>query len=306
MTEGNERDQILPELRDARERFDELVRAVIPDLHRFCARMTGSVIDGQDVVQDALAQAYFSLGELQSLASLRAWLFRIAHRRAIDFHRRYERRMSRSWEELPEESIAEAEGDPAALLEAAESVRTSFALFVQLPPSQRSAVILKDVLGHSTEEIAELLGSTVPAVQACLHRGRARLRALAPMGDRARAPIPAVVGRYAHLFGAGDWQGVRELLAEEVRLDLVGHHQRVGRSEVGRYYTNYATLRGWRVEPGWLEGRVVIAFFADARDQDPTYVIEVSAADDQITTIRDFRFVPHLLNEATVELQGGP
>ena len=85
MNDPREADAILPDLRDARGHFDDLVRELIPDLHRFCARMTGSVVDGQDVVQDALAHAYFSLAELNSLASLRPWLFRIAHRRALDF-----------------------------------------------------------------------------------------------------------------------------------------------------------------------------------------------------------------------------
>ena len=145
----NDHDAILPELRDARERFDEIVREVRPDLHRYCARMTGSVIDGEDVVQDTLARAYFSLGELASLDSLRPWIFRIAHHRAVDFRRRYDQRMSEPFDE------ASGEGDPEASAAAADVARASFALFLRLPPSQRSAVILKDVLGHSTAEIAE-------------------------------------------------------------------------------------------------------------------------------------------------------
>jgi RNA polymerase sigma-70 factor (ECF subfamily) len=124
----------------------------------------------------------------------------------------------------PRNRRPEAEGDPEILLGAAETLRTSLALY--LPPSQRSAVILEDVLGHSTEEIAELLGFSVAAVQGCLHRGRA----LKPEYERPSDPIPPVVLRYAELFGAANWDGVRSLLAEEVRLDLVGHMQRTGRS----------------------------------------------------------------------------
>ena len=183
--------------------------------------------------------------------------------------------------EALEETTAEADGDPESLLAAAEVVRTSLALFVRLPPSQRSAVILKDVLGHSTEEIADLLGFTIPAVQACLHRGRERLRAPGPEPEPTREPMPPLVQRYAELFDAHDWDGVRSLLADEVRLDLVGHMGRTGRSEVGRYYTNYGTLAGWRVVPGWLEGRAILAFFAHAEDRVPAYVIELSTARGQ-------------------------
>jgi RNA polymerase sigma-70 factor (ECF subfamily) len=290
----NDPDAILPELRDARARFDELVRELRPDLHRYCARMTGSVIDGEDVVQDALARAYFSLGELASLESLRPWLFRIAHHRALDFRRRYDQRMSEPFDDAP------GEGDPEASAAAADVARTSFALFLLLPPSQRSAVILKDVLGHSTAEIAELLGFSVAAVEACLHRGRSRLRAMKPLEEPARDPLHPAVLRYAELFGARDFDGIRAMLAEDVRLDLVGHSQRTGRAAVGRYYQNYATLRPFRVTPGRFEGRPVLAFFAEMRDETPAYVIELTVEDGAIASIRDYRYVPYLVSEAVV------
>jgi RNA polymerase sigma factor (sigma-70 family) len=292
-----DRDAILPELRDAHARFIDLVREIRPELHRYCARMTGSVVDGEDVVQDTLARAYFALGELETVPPLRPWLFRIAHHRAIDFRRRYDRRMGES---LSDDAIAE--GDPEAAVASADAVRASLALFVRLPPTQRSAVILKDVLGHSTAEIAELLALSVPAVEACLHRGRARLRSMKPPPKATPAPITPLVAHYAALFGAHDWEGVRALLAEDVRPDLVAHSQRVGRSQVGRYFTNYESLRGWRVAPGWLDGREVVALFADHDDEAPAYVIEFTVLDGAISAIRDYRFVPYLLAESEVEI----
>src|SRR5262245_18865469 len=100
----------LAELAAAREQFLSLVDAIRPDLHRYCARMTGSVFDGEDIVQDTLARAYYELSGLRKLPALRRWLFRIAHNRALDFVRGYDRRMRESLDEL--EVIANAESDP--------------------------------------------------------------------------------------------------------------------------------------------------------------------------------------------------
>ena len=80
--------------KESLDSFLALVSELRPELHRYCARMTGSIIDGEDIVQDTLARAYFALPELEELPPLRAWLFRIAHNRAVDFLRSYERRMS--------------------------------------------------------------------------------------------------------------------------------------------------------------------------------------------------------------------
>src|SRR5215468_12413866 len=85
-------DSLLSYLQDARRRFLDLIDEVRPELHRYCARMTGSIADGEDVVQDTLARAYYALSELDELPPLRAWLFRIAHNRAIDHNRSYDRR----------------------------------------------------------------------------------------------------------------------------------------------------------------------------------------------------------------------
>src|SRR6266851_6864238 len=87
-------DSIVSDLQEGRRRFLALVEDVRPDLHRYCARMVGSVVDGEDVVQDTLARAYYELSALREPPALRAWLFRIAHNRALDHMRRYERRMS--------------------------------------------------------------------------------------------------------------------------------------------------------------------------------------------------------------------
>src|SRR5262245_36465614 len=152
------------ELAAAREQFLALVADLRPDLHRYCARLVGSAIDGEDVLQEALAKAFFAIGLSPELPPLKPWLFRIAHNTAIDFLRRYDRRFVEPMADVPEEAGDEA--DP-------EVVRAALSSFVALPVIQRSAVILKDVLGHSLDEIATATGSTVPAIKAALSRGRA-------------------------------------------------------------------------------------------------------------------------------------
>src|SRR4029434_3886486 len=167
----------LDTLRQGREAFLALVADLRPDLHRYCARMTGSVADGEDVVQDTLARAYYELSQLRELPALRAWLFRIAHNRALDFLGRYERRMAVALEAAPEVE-ADEDSAPDTALAREEAVRAAVSRFLELAPAQRSCVVLKDVLEHSLEEVAALLELSVPAVKAALHRGRARLRAL--------------------------------------------------------------------------------------------------------------------------------
>ncbi|MFT3922253.1 MAG: sigma-70 family RNA polymerase sigma factor [Myxococcales bacterium] len=287
-----------------RERFLELVAEVRPELHRYCARMTGSVADGEDLVQETLARAYYGLSELESLPALRPWLFRIAHSRAIDHLRRYDRRMGRPLE-VVHESVADGAADPEQALSQDQAVHAAISVFVELPPAQRSAVILKDVLGHSLDDIAELLELSLPAVKAALHRGRARLRQEQEAAEsngpaKPSAPSP-VVARYARLFNARDWEGVRALLAEDVRLDLVSRARRSGR-EVESYTSNYATKHDWHMVPAMLEGREVIAVFRRAEDMRPGYFVELTLVDERVALIRDFRYVPYIAREAVIEL----
>jgi len=295
-------DPLVSDVKEARQRFLALVADVRPDLHRYCARMTGSVIDGEDIVQDTLARAYYSLADVEALPALRSWLFRIAHHRALDFLGRYERRMSQPLELVAESAVA-GESDPEQALAREELVRAALSSFVELPPAQRSSVILKDVLGHSLEEIAALLELSVPAVKALIHRGRAALKATseakaASVAAPAREPSPAVL-RYVALFNARDWDGVRSLLAEDVRLDLVAKSQRAGRRAVGGYVSNYAKMNDWHLVPGWLGEHATIGVFREPKAPAPAYFIELRFVGDEVASIRDFRYVPYIAAEAT-------
>ena len=131
-----------------------------PELHRYCARLMGSVIDGEDVVQDTLARAFVALDGLREMPPLRAWLFRIAHNRALDLLRR---RAFRAAEQLDvaEDTHDPATADPMEMLMRQQAVKTAVSRFVELPMLQRSVVILKDVLDEPLVEIAGLLDLTV-------------------------------------------------------------------------------------------------------------------------------------------------
>jgi len=285
---------IAAHVQQAYKQFLELVADVRPELHRYCARMTGSIADGEDVVQDTLAKAFYALGTLEELPTLRPWLFRVAHNAAIDFTRRHEQ----SRVELvadPPEIAGEDEGvDP-------ETVRAALATFLTLAPMQRSAVILKDVMGLSGAEIAKTLATTVPAVKAALVRGRQRLRqhraseeaAHARDGDPASS---AVLEEYVRLFNTGDWDGVRALLAEEVRLDLVSVSARAGKA-VGIYFERYAADPDVRLSVGTLEGRGVVWAFVPKDSERPRYFIDLRCSGDRVEDIRDYRYVKYIAGE---------
>jgi hypothetical protein len=163
-------------------------------------------------------------------------------------------------------------------------------------------VILKDVLGHSLDEIGGLLELSLPAVKAALHRGRARLREFTVTQPTAPPPRTSpAVARYVALFNARDWDGVRAMLAEDVQLDLVSRAQRAGRA-VGNYLTNYDRLHDWRLAPAWLEGREVIAVFRAPDEARPGYFIELRFEGDKIKKIRDFRYVPYVIGDAALVL----
>ena len=174
-----------------------LAEKLRPELHRYCARLMGSVIDGEDVVQDTFARAFVALDELDEATPLRAWLFRIAHNRALDLLRSRAIRATEPIEAA--DAVADPESpDPVEVMMRREAVETAVSRFVELPTVQRSVLILKDVLDQSLEEIAAMLDLTVNAVKAHLARGGpgSRLstprRQPSPRRARRRPPWPAM------------------------------------------------------------------------------------------------------------------
>jgi RNA polymerase sigma factor (sigma-70 family) len=283
---------------ESRRRFLELVAEIRPELHRYCARMVGSITEGEDIVQDALARAYYALPEMETMPPLRPWLFRIAHHRALDHLKRYDVRMREPLDAGREDAET---ADPDDALAHEEATRAAITRFIELAPAQRSAVVLKDVLGHSLEEIGALLDLTLPAVKAALHRGRARLRESQTSDREAPRTASPLIARYAELFNARDWDGVRALLAEDVRLDLVSRIKREGKRNVGNYFSNYERFHDWHLVPAWLDGREVIAVYRDRQSAEASYFIELQHTARGVVAIRDFRYVPYIAREARSE-----
>jgi RNA polymerase sigma-70 factor (ECF subfamily) len=274
-----------------REVFDRLVGELRPKLHRYCARMTGSVLDGEDVVHEAIVKAIEALSQTGSIVHPEAWLFRIAHNAALDFLRHRARQDAAHADEDPDMII-----DPVAVADERQVTAASLRTFMRLPVTQRSSVILMDVLGYSLEEIGSVMDVSIATVKAALHRGRARLRELAREPDDVPLPILAesersLLAAYVERFNARDFDAIRDMLADEVRLDLVAKFRKKGRSEVATYFHNYARLEDWHLLPGLVERRPALLV---RNPSDPTgrvgYFILLQWEGDSVANIQDFRF----------------
>jgi RNA polymerase sigma-70 factor, ECF subfamily len=284
-----------------RAAFDRLLGELRPKLHRYCARMTGSVVDGEDVVQEALVKALMGFDHAGPIADLEAWLFRISHNAALDFLRRRSRRDATLSDEDPD-MIADMASTEEDRQVAAASLRT----FMRLPVAQRSSIILMDVLGYSLQEIGCVMETSIPAVKAALHRGRLRLRELAKEPEDLPMPIlpepeRSLLAAYVDRFNARDFDAVRDMLADEVRLELVNRSRMDGRREVGKYFHNYRLAQDWHLVPALVDRRPALV----VRDPgDPSgaaaYFVVLQWAGDRLITIRDFRYARYVTDGADV------
>lgn len=275
------------------EAFGQLLSQTRPRLHRYCARMLGSAFDGEDAVQDAMAKAIEALPEAGHLDNPERWLFRIAHNTALDVLRRRRRQLVG-----PSAAELAALEDPSADAAARVDSAGSFAAFLVLPATQRACVVLTDVLGYANAETAAILDTTTAAVKADLHRGREKLKA--QKDEAAAQPVigdveKARLRNYADLFNARDFDALRDLLAEDVRLDLVNRTKLNGRRDVSVYFTRYASAPPWRFALGIAEGRP--ALLVSAPDEGALrFVVLLGWSGDEIVSIRDFLYAPYIVD----------
>jgi RNA polymerase sigma-70 factor, ECF subfamily len=291
-------DSISQEITDARRRFDEACERLRPDLHRFCTRMTGNPCDGEDIVHDTLVLAFYRLAELRDSTSMRAWLFRIAHNRCIDLLRT-RRRLDILGDDTPDQEHPMDE----RLDRQRRTERVLANIVIELPPRERACVVLRDVLDCSLEDTAEIVGSTVGAVKAALHRGRDKLERAELIPARRRS-LPArhrdLIERYLTAFNQRDWDAVRSLLSDEAHLEVV--HRSEGPFGP-TYFTNYGRLAWpWKLALAHVDGIESIVHF---REVDGTWlphaVIQLAIDDDKIAVIRDYVHVDYLLRNSVVE-----
>lgn len=285
---------------DARGRFEarylaflETITHLRPSLHRYCARMTGSVLDGEDVVQDALFQAYRKLDTFDDARPLAPWLFRIAHNRCLDLlRRRGVREEAEAAVDTPD-SVMPDDPPGHALGRAVEH------LVLTLPPMERACVLLKDVFDYSLEDIAELVGSTVGGVKAALHRGRSKVTTSSPP---ARTPQPRVkntdVARildlYVERFNRRDWEGLRELIAADARLRVIDRYA-APLSESPYFGIYDQMVAPWRLAVADVDGALEIIVYEQGA---PRAIVHLEVTDDRITRISDYWFAPWMLQSA--------
>lgn len=276
--------------------FLETIAQLRPRLHRYCSRMTGSVLDGEDIVQDALFEAYRKLEQFDESRSLAPWLFRIAHNRCIDFLRR------RGSRDAAEANAAVPDLVPASV-PASLGIRPAIErLVLILPPKERACVLLKEVFDYSLEEIAELVGSTIAGVKSALNRGRTKL-ATAPDLPRVsrikNSEEIRVLQLYVERFNRRDWDGLRELISADAQLRVADAF--AGPLAVSPYFSNYERWSmPWKLALGEVDGEaVVIVLRRDVDTWTPYAAVRLNVTGHQIDRIVDYAHCPWMIPIAT-------
>jgi RNA polymerase sigma-70 factor (ECF subfamily) len=278
--------------------FLETISQLRPRLHRYCSRMTGSITDGEDVVQDAIFRAYRSLDTFDDSRPLTPWLFRIAHNQCIDFLRR------RGVREEAEAAVAEPDfTDPVELSGPAVGPAIEH-LVLNLPPKERACVLLKDVFEYSLDEIAELVDSTVGGVKAALNRGRSKLASSEnpPAAPRVATPEnKKILQLYVERFNRHDWDGLRELISADARLLVADRF--AGRLVDAGYFGVYERMRvTWRLTLGEVDGEpsVILLNLREGGWEIEGIVRLDLAADGHIERISDYQHCPWTLTAGSL------
>ena len=293
-------DTLTPELRAAisasRKQFTTAASEVRPRLHRFCTRMCGSPLDGEDVVQETLAEAFYNLTMLKDPSRFEPWLFRIAYNKCIDFLRRDRRRADDVGFE--DEHDAPPSDERAADMPIDDALAT---LVNELPPKERAAVLLKDVLGYSLSEVASIADTTVGGVKAALHRGRAKLHALetVPVVAQLDPQQRKLFDAYADVFNRRDWIALKDLVRADARLEIVGENTGVMSGLGATYSGNYTRLPWeWRLAVAVVAGEPILVHWRRTGDDWRAHTaIRLWWDSGVVTHIRDYIHVEYLLRD---------
>jgi RNA polymerase sigma-70 factor (ECF subfamily) len=285
--------------KDARyQAFLRVVAELRPRLHRYCTRMTGSALDGEDVVQEALFQAYRHLDEYDDTRPMAPWLMRIAHNRCLDLLRRRAVR-------LQGEGAYSVDADDAVAPEFDVPLQVPAALetlVLALPPKERACLLLKDVFDYSLEETAAVVDSTLAGVKAALHRGRAKLGDAHHTGRTTAAPSAEdlqLLHMYVDRFNRRDWNGVLELTRADARLEVADAFR--GLLTASGYFSRYDTWSvPWRLAVGIVDDEAVVVRLVRSSEGHwrPSTATRVGVVDGRITEIRDYSHCPWLLPTA--------
>lgn len=282
-----------------RAAFEKALPALRPDIHRFCSRMTGSVIDGEDVLQIALMKAFEALARGDEVVNLRSWLFRIAHNAALD-HLRAKKR------EIEMHDSTEPFRAAHVMMPQRRELEDGLRPYIALTPGQRSSVIFRDVFGYTAPEVAQLTGASIESVKASLHRGRAALKQARAAPANEAGPLSGEekrrLTRYAGLFNDREFDRLRDMLSAEVKLELVSRTRMAGKKEVSSYFGNYDRVYDWLMTPGRVEGRpAILAFDPENVTGGPVYFILLGFDNNGVRHIRDFRYARYVMTDAVWE-----
>jgi RNA polymerase sigma-70 factor (ECF subfamily) len=274
--------------------FRRLVEPYRRELHAHCYRMLGSVHDADDALQDALLRAWRGLQKFERRSSLRTWLYRITTNACLDVISRRPKRVLPTdhgpaagpgdgladpltesvWIEPyadKQHGLEDGYAAPEARFEQRESVELAFIAALQhLPASQRTVLILRDVLGFSARESADLLGRTVPSVNGALRRGRKAAAERLPdrtqqitlreLGDER---IRELAQRYIDAWERGDIDAILGLLVEDATFTMppLPTWYR-GRDAIAAFLARDALQDRWRLLPARANGQLAFGCYA--------------------------------------------
>jgi RNA polymerase sigma-70 factor (TIGR02960 family) len=273
--------------------FGELTDPFMGELQLHCYRILGSVQDAEDVLQETLLAAWRGLSGFEERSSLRTWLYRIATNRCLNALRASARRPRPVPSEPPWAAEPTRRGEPLwlspypdamlhdlpdlgagpeARYEAREAITLAFVAAVQrLPPRQRAVLVLRDVLGFRSAEVADMLSVSEASVNSALQRARVTMAHSLPGPDRERAPLPrsarerGVADRFAAAFASGDVDGVVSLLTDDAWLTMPPvtlEYQ--GPAAIGGFLRDSGTWRGhraYRLIPVRANGQPAYGFY---------------------------------------------
>ncbi|MCG3183713.1 MAG: hypothetical protein ICCCNLDF_01821 [Planctomycetes bacterium] len=287
-------------VRKARRQFLNQIEPLRPELYRYCRSLTRNVWDAEDLVQDTLLKAFGKLADVHwQVDNPRAWLFRVATNHWIDVVR-----ARRDNAELPEADMQAPEPQPLP-----GEVREAVARLAHtLPPVERAAVLLKDVFGFSLQDCAGYMQSTVGAVKAALHRGRA---ALAERREQPPAQLPArvdtaLLDAWCEAFNARDLQRLAGLMLEDATAEVVGMVQEYGREQI-RDGSLHHTVFDEEGEPTaerreYLGEPIVVLWYSVEGKRVVRDVLRFVSDRGGMADLRYYYFCPETLKEVTEAL----
>ena len=288
------------------------------ELLAHCYRMTGSVHEAEDLVQEAYVRAWRAFGSFEGRSSVRTWLYRIATNVCLTALKQGRRRplpsglgtpsadprapvvpaLAEGWlEPIPDSMVIDEGGDPAEVVAARHAVRLALVAAAQiLPPRQRAAFILCDVLALPAAGAAEVLGVSVAALKSLLQRARARLADVTVTEEDLAEPTDGgarqVLDRYMAAFERSDMEAIERLLADDATLEMTGTTTWFsGKGTCVPYIADQAIGRpgDWRMLPLQANGQLAAAaYHRDDRTYLPFAIVVLATTRTHLTRITLF------------------